>query len=128
MGVKIVKIILNCIRDSLVINDNNNTLLLQIYNINNIVTFRQNCNMKYDINDSLTNIKNYFIEVSDEIDINTLTINNFILNLASEYYIVYAYYGLDTDKSLVIFKSYNYFPFIFLGLPMKPSSSDSIPR
>lgn len=62
------------------------------------------------------NLKNMFIQVKN-LNTNNLETSNFTLNLPNNVYFVYTYYDVEPDKSIIIFNNYNYFPFIFMGLP-----------
>ena len=86
-----------------------------IKNNRNVLTYSNNYNIRYGLN-STSNLTNAWIEIYG-IDKNELETKNFQIKLPPNVYFVYTYYDLEPSKSIVIFSNYNYFPFIFMGLP-----------
>lgn len=93
----------------------NSYIIIKIINYNDIILV----NNKYDINyyfDNTQNKKFYYIKIEPGIK-NTLSSNNFLIELPKYFYFQYTYYKNETEKSIIIYKKYNYLSLIYLGLP-----------
>ncbi len=86
-----------------------------IKNNRNILTYSNNYNIRYGLNPT-SNLKNTWIEIYG-INKDELETQNFQIKLPKNNYFIYTYYDLEPSKSIVVFTNYNYFPFIFMGLP-----------
>jgi len=100
----------------------NNTILIKITNDYDIVVFINKYYILYNINENIIYNK-YFIEINNnDFNINILSTLNFIINIPSNIYFIYDYYNNELDKSIIFFNYYNYYEFVFMGLPNLISS------
>lgn len=79
------------------------------------IIFASNYNIRSKLSLTL-NLKNIYIDVND-INKESLETTNFSVGLPKNMYFVYTYYNSEPSKSLIFFNNYNYFPFVFMGLP-----------
>ena len=93
----------------------NDKIIITINYLNNITVFEYSYNIHYNINNTV-NYNKYFIKIPKILNDNLKT-SNFTLNLPKYYYFKYGCYNKDKNKSIIIYKTYNYVPLIYLGLP-----------
>jgi hypothetical protein len=111
----IIYINFNRIKSEIIFNLIDNGIIVKIINYNNIILL----NNIYDVNYYIDNTYNkqiYYIKIQSGIK-NILNTTNFLLNLPKNYYFQYTNFENETEKSIIIYKKYNYLPLIYLGLP-----------
>lgn len=92
-----------------------NQIKIQILNYNGIILNEDEYIVNFYIEPE-QNKKIYYINVQN-IDTVSLDETNFLINLPTNFYFKYAYFKNNISKSIIIYKKYNYIPFIYLGLP-----------
>lgn len=90
-------------------------IVIKIINYNDIVLINNEYNVNYYI-DKTQNKKIYYIKIQSGLK-NTLEFSNFFIYLPINYYFQYTYFKNEIEKSIIIYKKYNYLPLIYLGLP-----------
>ena len=90
-------------------------ITVKIINYNNIVLIDNEYNINYYI-DKEQNKKIYHIKIQQGLK-NILNRSNFFIYLPKNYYFQYDYFNDETEKSIIIYKKYNYLPVIYLGIP-----------
>lgn len=111
----IIHINFNKINGNSLFNLINSKIIVKIINYNDIMLINNEYNINYYI-DKVENKKIYYIKIQPELK-NTLEVGNFFINLPKNYYFEYAYFKNELEKSIIIYKKYNYLPLIYLGLP-----------
>lgn len=111
----IIYIDFNKINVNSIFNLINSGIIVKIINYDNILLINDEYNVNYYI-DKVKNKKIYYIKIQPDIK-NTLEVDNFFIYLPKNYYFQYTYYKNEIEKSIIIYKKYNYLPLIYLGLP-----------
>ena len=86
---------------------------ITIINSNNVVLFQQNFEIFFDLDKNIDE-KKYFIRVNKYISTN-ISESNISIKLPNDYYFKYNYYKNEKNKSIIIYKNFNYIPLIYLG-------------
>ena len=94
----------------------NDKISIVISHPNDLILYQYDFDILYNINKTI-NKKQYYINTEKIIN-NNLVKSNFIIHLPKYYNYKYDYYhSADTNKSIIIYKYFNYIPLIYLGLP-----------
>ena len=111
----IIHINFNKINENSIFNLIDSGIIVKIINYDDIVLIDEQYNVNYYI-DKVKNKKIYYIKIQHGLK-NTLEVCNFFIYLPKNYYFQYTYLKNEIEKSIIIYKKYNYLPLIYLGLP-----------
>lgn len=90
-------------------------IIIQIISDSNVLLFNDSYKINYYV-DNTQNKKIYYIKILSGIK-EFLTETNFNINLPKYHDYEYSNFKNELEKSIIIYKKYNYLPLIYLGLP-----------